>query len=756
MMIFDRGDIVRPLRVEKGCEILYLSPPWSELKLSPAVEAHPLSLAVLIGLKQCSDGAKPRRLDVHAARREGEILDILHRMNRSIPADPLAMGSKRIIGLFGECRILDPGGCEEFRDAPVQLDVGWLIDRSAMIRTFQIDHVERIRGGQCLTQGIIPRAPRIQLEARGRHLLPELHHSVKGRRLSQAHGKNEPNRPKLPTQSMGERDPILPKRKIKRRALEGPAAEIGVPLRRGMRKEIHFVEVFGKAMKSEGSGEWENDIPFLEGDLLLNLPDHILSNAVMSLPLEHDDGRPALPVRCLERETLEVIGIDGQRKLSKSRIEDLVHGVLLLLRVVRVLAHHPGRNSSEERSAGRRFEYNRRRKRRKEIREDPMTSSKNPVFDVLIVGGGIAGSAATLRAAQYTLSVAWIRGDKKTAKASRAKYVYNIDNMIGIHPDIMRRKFLALLDDEEHQAVRELLGATHVHIGTQDLIQNVLHRIQRDFSAQVTVVDERASSASRQNEHFRITTGSGAEYAGRNVVLATGVMDRQPKIKREVKEGKIIDDIQWLYPYANHETLLYCIRCEGHLARETPAVVIGSSETTAQVAMMLHERYGVSISILTNGEALTASTKTQQLLNAYQIRIFTTRIVEILEGQGPPKGTTLRGFWLEDGTEVEARFGLVAMGLFRVYNELASQLGAELEPEEELPQEERHVMVDEASSETSVRNLFAVGDMSLTRGDSPSMKQIYTAQEYAVRAIDTIDRRRRRANREAILAGSTD
>ncbi len=33
------------------------------------------------------------------------------------------------------------------------------------------------------------------------------------------------------------------------------------------------------------------------------------------------------------------------------------------------------------------------------------------------------------------------------------------------------------------------------------------------------------------------------------------------------------------------------------------------------------------------------------------------------------------------------------------------------------------------------------------RRDEPMMKQIYTSQEYAVRAVDTVDSRRRRAGR---------
>lgn len=91
----------------------------------------------------------------------------------------------------------------------------------------------------------------------------------------------------------------------------------------------------------------------------------------------------------------------------------------------------------------------------------------------------------------------------------------------------------------------------------------------------------------------------------------------------------------------------------------------------------------------------------------------------------------------------------MALGLHRVYNDLARDLGAEL-ADAELPEGERHVLID-WKGETSVRGLFAIGDM-VKRGDGePVMKQVYTAQEYAVRAIDSIDRRMRSARRSKLL-----
>ena len=169
---------------------------------------------------------------------------------------------------------------------------------------------------------------------------------------------------------------------------------------------------------------------------------------------------------------------------------------------------------------------------------------------------------------------------------------------------------------------------------------------------------------------------------------------------------------------------------------------------------MLHERSGASVTLLGNGQALTAAGDSRRMLDAYGIAFRLERVVDILDAGEKPTGASLRGLRLEDGTLVEARFGMVAMGLHRVYNDLARQLGAELDPRDSGPDEQRHVLVDDVASETSVRGLFAVGDMSRRRGDAPSLKQIYTAQEHAVRAVQAIDRRVRAARREESLAGN--
>ncbi len=374
-------------------------------------------------------------------------------------------------------------------------------------------------------------------------------------------------------------------------------------------------------------------------------------------------------------------------------------------------------------------------------------------YDVMVVGGGIGGSAAALRGAQHGLLVAWIRSDEGTSRASRARYVFNVDNMIGVHGAIVRKKAISLLAAPEHAGARAVLEATHFHIGTQDIVDDVEERLRRSFAGNVTFVEERAVAARRADDQFEVETPGGLVVRGASVVLATGVMDRQPSVKLTTRAGKTVDDVRWIYPWSNNESLLYCILCEGHLVRGARVAVFGAGEGAAQVALLLHERYGVEVALLGNGAPLAAAPDTRRLMEFYRIGFHGARVVEVLDGDRKPRGASLRGFRLEDGTTVEVRFGMVALGLHRVYNDLARQLGAALDPRDTGPEEERHVLVDDAGSETTVPGLFAVGDMTRRAGDAPSLKQIYTAQEYAVRAVQTIDRRRRAARRRAILAG---
>ncbi len=358
--------------------------------------------------------------------------------------------------------------------------------------------------------------------------------------------------------------------------------------------------------------------------------------------------------------------------------------------------------------------------------------------ELIIVGGGIAGAAAALRAAQYHLRTTWIVGDRKTRKRSRSEYVFNIDNMIGIHPGLVLDALGDALPGER----------PHLHIGTKAIIENVHQRLEA-YAEYLEVVEGAATDARKTEAGYEVQVGE-VVHGATNLILATGMMDRQPVIAKE-KGGKVRAMPNWIYPFANAETVLYCIRCEGHLTRESRTAVLGHSESAAQVSLMLAERYGSIGHLFTNGAPCEASEETLKLLRHFEITVHEEAIVDLesaVKGDKPEKGR-LGAVHLEGGERHPLDFVFVSLGTYRIYNDLAVQLGATL-MNEDRPVEERHVRID-SKAETDQRGLFAIGDMAL-RPDEPVMKQVYTSQEYAVRAVDTVDRRRRSLGRKAILA----
>ena len=364
------------------------------------------------------------------------------------------------------------------------------------------------------------------------------------------------------------------------------------------------------------------------------------------------------------------------------------------------------------------------------------------LFECAVIGGGIGGSAAALRAAQNGMRTLWLLGSNTTRKRSRSQWVRHLDNIIGFNEDIIKHQVLKSLAKAGQTEAVKIVTREHYHINNRRIIQNTIDRIQDEYYT-VDVVKAEATGLRRSETRFEVDTPDRT-YEAQAVVLTTGVMDEQPAISKLNRKGNPEDSPRWIYPFANREQVLYCIRCEGHLTRDDRVAVIGHSDVAAELAMMLHERYGTQVTILTNGVEPEMTSDRQEILNRYGIEVVSGKIIDILSAGAKQ----LHGFQLEDHVPVEVRFALVALGLHRVYNDLARQVDARL-MDDDMPVEKRHIRINH-KGETSVPNLFAVGDVA-KRDDEPVMKQVYTAQEYAVRAVDTIDYRRRRAMRTGLF-----
>lgn len=319
-------------------------------------------------------------------------------------------------------------------------------------------------------------------------------------------------------------------------------------------------------------------------------------------------------------------------------------------------------------------------------------------YDVAIIGAGGAGQMAMLRAVLNHLRTLVFLGDKDTTRRSRAAWVLEVENI----PGMFGKK-------------------RPITTTTREVIRFIEKR--EDLTPFLTTIKHSVGSIKRVDEQFEVSTGEET-YRARFVVLCTGTMDVQPEI------GGSIEPV---FPFANREEILYCVRCDGHKTVGKPRAVIGHRPVAGWIAAMLKERYDLpQLYVLTHGREFEGDRRLKDLLKRYEIRILTDEIVEIL---GDPK-KALEGFRVGEQV-VEVPRAFVAMGSI-VYNELAKQLGVQLS-------ENEHIITG-ARGETSVPGFYAAGDLVEGR-----KKQVYTAWDMAVDAVDSIDGKIRELKRAGRL-----
>jgi thioredoxin reductase (NADPH) len=328
------------------------------------------------------------------------------------------------------------------------------------------------------------------------------------------------------------------------------------------------------------------------------------------------------------------------------------------------------------------------------------------IYPIAIVGGGSAGVMALLRGVLNNDQCLFFPGTGKDRKKSRELWVAKVDNMPGYH--------------SYSHGIKEPNLETLKWIEQSPLADNLIRKKNRGIK-NITKTTEGL---------FLLEDNKGDTYLSEFVVLCTGVMDVQPLI------NGTIDDI---FPYANLQSIDYCIRCDGHHALNKNTTIIGHEDSAGWIACLLHERYAPpSLTIMTHGKQPEFDESLLKLLELYNINIESETIVEI---QGNEKEGLISGYKLQSGKVVETDFGFISLGMI-VYNELAKGLGAELD--------ERGFVITDNKGESSISKLYIAGDLR-----AEFKKQIYTAWDMAVDSMDSINRKIRMRDRDKLLAQRT-
>lgn len=153
------------------------------------------------------------------------------------------------------------------------------------------------------------------------------------------------------------------------------------------------------------------------------------------------------------------------------------------------------------------------------------------IHDIAIIGGGAAGVMALLRGVLNNDECLFFPGSPKDRKKSRAFWVTKVENVPGLE---------------------------HYKKGIVDPNNETLKWIyESEFSHNLHEVKNRGIEKITKNEEglFHLIDNKGDEYLAKYVVMATGIMDVQPEINGEIKP---------IFPYANKQTIDYCLRCDGH------------------------------------------------------------------------------------------------------------------------------------------------------------------------------------------------
>lgn len=330
----------------------------------------------------------------------------------------------------------------------------------------------------------------------------------------------------------------------------------------------------------------------------------------------------------------------------------------------------------------------------KELTAKTAIPEENKTYPVGIIGSGAAGTMAVKRVVLNNQEALLFMGAKQERRRARGSWVRTVDNVPGL--------------EKYSRALLELRNET-----LEGLVEHPL-------GSNLFIIEDSVVEIKKEEDRFKLVDGQGRAFYTKYVILATGMMDEQPHIQGSISP---------ILKHANRQSVAYCLTCDGHRSVGKKTVVIGYSEEAANIALILSDKYALKeLSILTNGHAPQFSPETIEKLNKREIYIFEEPIFEILANDSKQ----LLGFKLENGQEVNAEMGFVALGI-RPNNELAVQLGAEMD--------EKGLVITYDKGETSIPGLFVAGDLR-----SGSMKQIYTAWQHAVESAQEINKRIRQEN----------
>jgi len=291
------------------------------------------------------------------------------------------------------------------------------------------------------------------------------------------------------------------------------------------------------------------------------------------------------------------------------------------------------------------------------------------MYDVLVIGAGPAGLSAALvlgRARRRVL--VFDSGQPRNAPSPAAHTVFTRD---GTPP-------------------MELL-----RLGREQL---------RPYEG-VEVRDSEVIDAVRNADgSFAAVLADGSRVAGRRLLLTTGMLEKLPEI----------DGMRELWGTG----VLHCPYCHGWEVRDQPLGVYGRGDVALDLAGILRG-WSHDLVICSNGPSGLTDEERRKLAR-YGI-VLREEIIVRLEGRPGKEDGTLERIVFADGSVLPRR-ALFARLPQQQHSDLAERLGCTLT--------DRHQVETNADGQTSVRGVYAAGDLA-----QPKQQVIVAAADGAVAAM---------------------
>lgn len=318
------------------------------------------------------------------------------------------------------------------------------------------------------------------------------------------------------------------------------------------------------------------------------------------------------------------------------------------------------------------------------IQDEPQEETLKPltataeVFDVIIVGGGVAGLTAGIYAARDDFKTLILEGEA----------ISSVDYPGGalmLTPEI--ENFPGFLEGEGAELIASIRAQAE-KFGAEIVEERAT---QFDFATTTDIAldDEVITINSGAVSTFHTITTSENTYQAKTVILAMGATARLLQVAGELEfYGRGVST---------------CATCDGYFFKNKNVAVVGGGDTAVEDALFL-TRYSDKVYLVVRGDTLRASgPQSREILTHPKVEILWNTVVSEILGEDNVTGVTVVTRGAESALELDGVF--VAIGRDPATAALLDT-GVELDEEGYIA-----VIGDSTHALGSVEGVFGAGDV---------------------------------------------